>query len=365
MAEETDIYSAERLLGEGTYHGIAFIYALIAATAFVLNSLVIFTFFKDHSLHLPTNFLVLSISVADWLMAVVAYPIGVAANASQAWSLGRTSCVFYAFVTTTLGFGAMLHHTAIAVERYLAVTRPYTVDISNKAMISVISALWGFSLLWSVFPLFGWSAYVPEGGNTACSIRWQSSDATNASYVYAIFVLFFFVPITINITVYTLMYRSVRWMSVNAVKVWGENAAPTLEIVMAKAKVAKTSAIMVTGFLIGWTPYAVVSLYAASGHAENISPLLSSVPAMFAKTTTSYNPIIYFFMYDRFKVSLKTSLRSVFGRNVAVSIRIVNPAGSARLRTDGQEAILSGAAWVSGNPSGGPNTDISLVLNSF
>ena len=307
-------FNSEGLLSQDTYYAIAVIYALLSATAFVLNTLVIFTFVKDRSLLLPTNLLILSISVADWLMAVVANPIGVAANVSKAWSLGRTSCVFYAFVTTCLGFAAIIHHTAIAVERYLSVTRPYMTDIPNKVMISVISALWGFALLWSVFPLFGWSAYVPEGGNTACSIRWQSTDVTDASYVYAIFTLFFFTPIIINITAYTLMYRTVKWMSVNAVKVWGVNAEPTLEIVMAKAKVAKMSSIMVTGFLIGWTPYAVVSLYAASGRAENISPLLGSIPSMFAKTTTSYNPIIYFFTYSHFRVSLQKSLRTVFRR---------------------------------------------------
>ena len=316
MAGDTDFH-LERLLSQETYNAVAVIYALLSVAAFILNSLVMFTFYKDRSLFLPTNLLILSVSLADWLIAVMATPLGAAANASEAWSLGRTSCVFYAFVTATLGYTSIMHHTAIAIERYLAIASPYMVEITtNQVMKIVIVALWCFSLFWSVFPLLGWSAYVPEAANTSCSIRWQSVDVIDASYVYAIFACFFFAPIVIISTAYILMYQRLQTASANAVRDWGWDAQPTLEILSVKSRTTKMSLIMFAAFLIGWSPYAVVSLYAAAGNAASISPLLGIVPSMFAKTTTCYNPVIYFFMCDHFRESLKRSLRSVFRRNV-------------------------------------------------
>ena len=309
----------DRPLTTEMYHFIASLYALLALAAFLLNSLVILTFIKDPSLLQPPNLMVLSIAIADWLMAVVANPMGAAANASEDWALAGSSCVAYAFVTTTLGFAAILHHTAMSVERYLVVTNPYMDKIRTRSMLLVIASLWGFSILWSAFPLFGWSAYVPEGGNSVCSLYWQSPHIADQIYICAIFTFFFFLPLVIITAAYSLMHRSVNWMSRNAVNMWGPEAGPTLEIVRARTRTAKMFVMMVLGFFIGWTPYAVVSLYAVAGGADHISPALAAVPAMFTKTTIVYNPIIYFFKYERFRSSLTNSLRTIRTRVVAPS----------------------------------------------
>ena len=320
MAVELDRHS--RPLDQAVYDFIATLYALLALVAFLLNTLVIFTFSRDRSLWLPTNLLVLSISIGDWLMAVMANPLGAAANASEAWPLTKGTCAFYAFLTTTLGFGAMLHHTAIAIERYLSISRPYMAELPNKVVYAVISGLWAFAFFWALFPLLGWSAYVPEGGNTACSIRWQSEDYRDASYIYTVFVCFFFGPVLAIAFSYALIYRSVKVMAVNAVRMWGPNAAPTLEIVNARAKTARMSFLMVAGFLMGWTPYAIASLYAVTGHAQEISAQHAVIPSMFAKTTIVYNPVIYFFTYRGFRISLKNSLRRLFLGNVVVPVSV-------------------------------------------
>ena len=306
----------KRPMSPEMYHFIASLYALLAMAAFLLNSLVILTFIRDYSLLQPTNLMVLSIAIADWLMAVVVNPMGAAANASADGALVGKRCVAYAFVTTTIGFAAILHHTAMSVERYLVVTNPYMDKIRTRSMLLVIASLWGFSILWSAFPLFGWSAYVPEGGNSVCSLYWKSPHIADEIYICAIFTFFFFLPFVIITAAYSLMHRNVNWMSRNAVNMWGPEAGPTLQIIRARTRTAKMFVMMVLGFFIGWTPYAVVSLYAVAGGADHISPALAAVPAMFAKTTIVYNPIIYFFKYERFRTSFMKSLRKIRTRVV-------------------------------------------------
>lgn len=55
------------------------------------------------------------------------------------------------------------------------------------------------------------------------------------------------------------------------------------------------------GFFTAWSPYAVVSMWAAFGHMENIPPLAFAILAMFAKSSTIYNPIIYLLLRPNFR----------------------------------------------------------------
>nr|QYF06554.1 ciliary opsin [Macrobiotus polonicus] len=51
--------------------------------------------------------------------------------------------------------------------------------------------------------------------------------------------------------------------------------------------------IMVAAFLFAWMPYAVVSLIVVFGGDALINPSAAAVPAIFAKSSIVYNPIIY------------------------------------------------------------------------
>ena len=147
---------------------------------------------------------------------------------------------------------------------------------------------------------------LPQVAGTGCQ---------RSSYIYAVFVLFFFAPITLIVFSHVSLYRIVKWMTHNAVRQWGAKADSTLEIMSAQTKAAKLSCVMVCCFLVGWTPYALLSLYVAIGKAAAFPPLFTIIPSILAKKTTVWNPIICFFTYGRFKRSLKRSWRRFLCRN--------------------------------------------------
>ncbi|KAJ7353898.1 Melanopsin [Desmophyllum pertusum] len=171
-------------ISEQVHYVIAGVYALLGITAIILNTLVIFTFIRDRALCTPSNYLILSIAVGDWLHAVLAYPFGIAANATHGWRMDDVNCSWYAFITTFLSFGIMLHHATFAIERAIVIN--YSVVVEKKLHV-VIVGLWLFALLWSTFPLIGWSAYAPEGASVLCSIHWQSSDPHDIAFIACIF----------------------------------------------------------------------------------------------------------------------------------------------------------------------------------
>ncbi|CAL4098967.1 unnamed protein product, partial [Meganyctiphanes norvegica] len=74
----------------------------------------------------------------------------------------------------------------------------------------------------------------------------------------------------------------------------------------AERRVAFMVVVMGLTFLTAWTPYAVISLIMAFGDHNYVTPGAAAVPAIFAKSSCMYNPIIY--------VGLNTQFRSAWSR---------------------------------------------------
>lgn len=53
------------------------------------------------------------------------------------------------------------------------------------------------------------------------------------------------------------------------------------------------SVIMILMFLLAWSPYSVVCLWACFGNPRKIPPSMAIIAPLFAKSSTFYNPCIY------------------------------------------------------------------------
>lgn len=54
--------------------------------------------------------------------------------------------------------------------------------------------------------------------------------------------------------------------------------------------------LMSAGFLVAWTPYAAVSFWSIFYPTSPVPPVVSLLPALFAKTATAYNPVIILYL---------------------------------------------------------------------
>lgn len=59
------------------------------------------------------------------------------------------------------------------------------------------------------------------------------------------------------------------------------------------------------GFIGCWTPYGLVSLWSIFRDSGTIPPEVSLLPCMFAKSSTVYNPLIYYMFSQSFKKEVK------------------------------------------------------------
>nr|BAQ54880.1 opsin, arthropsin type [Epiophlebia superstes] len=76
------------------------------------------------------------------------------------------------------------------------------------------------------------------------------------------------------------------------------NAVRTAEVILT----------LVLLFLISWTPYSVISLIGQFGDIQRITPWTATLPAIFAKASVIYNPIVYGLSHPHFRSSVRQYL---------------------------------------------------------
>ncbi|KAJ7372932.1 hypothetical protein OS493_015388 [Desmophyllum pertusum] len=229
---------------------VVWIFSVLIVVGFLLNAIAILMFLKNRKLLTVSDLPILSIAIADCFLSVFVMPFGAAANARDTWPYGSGGCTWYACLNTIVGLGTMLHHTVIAVEKCLKTHRPMTAHVTHKKMLIVIALVWGFASLWGIFPLIGWSSYGPEGTGASCSIKWQSDEFVDASFIICTFVIFFISPSVVVVASYTTIYNDLQQMTEKAKRQWGKEVQQTRGIMLALKKVTFTAFILIASFFV-------------------------------------------------------------------------------------------------------------------
>lgn len=74
--------------------------------------------------------------------------------------------------------------------------------LTNGGAMLRILFVWGFSGIWTIFPLFGWNRYVPEGNMTACGTDYITKDWFSRSYILFYSLACYYAPLFLIIYSY-------------------------------------------------------------------------------------------------------------------------------------------------------------------
>ncbi|XP_037293444.1 dopamine D2-like receptor [Manduca sexta] len=108
------------------------------------NVLVILSVARERSLQTATNYFIVSLAVADLLVAVVVMPFGVYYLFNGVWGLPAVVCDCYIAMDVTCSTSSIFNLVAISVDRYIAVTQPikYAKHKSNARVWTMIGVAW-------------------------------------------------------------------------------------------------------------------------------------------------------------------------------------------------------------------------------
>ncbi len=177
----------------------------------LLNALVLMVIMRFRTKNC-IDILILGLASTDLTKGVVPVPMSVVIYLSS-WYLkeGSIACQFFGWIAFTTNSASMLILTIMAIERLVAIIKPFAYRrlITKKRMkISVFVAVL-FSATVSVLPVLGIGQMVPYNQGAYC--HFDYSKNSTASRVYSIFILIYGLSMTIVVMVaYSVVFYKIR-----------------------------------------------------------------------------------------------------------------------------------------------------------
>ncbi|XP_077392748.1 trace amine-associated receptor 13c-like [Festucalex cinctus] len=267
----------------------------------VLNLLVIIAISHFRQLHTPTNLLLTSLAVADYLVGLQMIPMTIY-RMTSCWSLGDILCSLFLYVSLTVTSASVGNMILISVDRYVAICDPlhYNNKLTVKRVQRCICLCW-FSSLCYCGILF-YDHLMHPGKYNSC----YGDCVFNFDFTIGLFdlVVTFILPLSIIVILYTKVFVvAVSQARAMRSHVTGGKLQHSLPLMAKKSelKAARTLGIIVFIFLICFCPYYGVSLVPDFAHYN-----ILSVYALYLYYLNScVNPLIYALFYPWFRRAVK------------------------------------------------------------
>ncbi|KAM6900205.1 D(3) dopamine receptor isoform 2-T2 [Xenentodon cancila] len=188
--------------GERNYY--AMLYSLLILAIVFGNVLVCLAVLRERSLQTTTNYLVVSLAVADLLVASLVMPWAVYLEVvGGAWLFSRLYCNIFVTLDVMMCTASILNLCAISIDRYTAVVMPVlynTTHCSRRRVFGMIATVWVLAFAVSCPLLFGFNTTEDP---MVCSI-------SNPDFVIYSSVVSFYLPFIVTLLVYIRIYVFLR-----------------------------------------------------------------------------------------------------------------------------------------------------------
>ncbi|XP_056130852.1 opsin 7, group member b [Lampris incognitus] len=279
------------------------IYTIFGVLSLLGNGILLFVAYRKKSSLKPAEFFVVNLAISDLSMTITLFPLAIPSAFAHRWLFNQISCLVYAFCGVLFGLSSLTNLTVLSCVCWLKVCCPnYGNKFSYYHACLLVAGVWCYAGVFAVGPLSGWGQYGSEPYGTACCIDWYAPNHSKVamSYIVCLFFFCYIIPCTVIFLSYTFILLTVRG-SRQAVQ---QHVSPQNKITNAHALIVKLSVAVCIGFLTAWSPYAIVSMWAAFGSTTNVPPMAFALAAIFAKSSTLYNPIVYLVFKPNFRRSL-------------------------------------------------------------
>ncbi|XP_047430002.1 trace amine-associated receptor 1-like [Mugil cephalus] len=260
------------------------------------NLLVIISIIYFKQLHTPTNYLILSLAVADLLIGALIFPFNMAFSVKTCMYQSTLKCLIQKAFDFIVSSSSILNLCCISIDRYYAVCHPL---IYKTKLTDHVSTMMGLGS-WAVSVLFGICIFLMDYYYDLCRIGCFFMSGI-------VSILAFYVPAIILLCVYSKILL-VALKQVSSLQNATSQSGPVGS--KKERKATKTMAIVMGLFLICWLPIFIsYPFYTLS----NIVIDLIEPFNWFALSNSMLNPFIYAFFYHWFRSAFRMMIsRKIF-----------------------------------------------------
>ncbi|XP_017341834.3 trace amine-associated receptor 13c-like [Ictalurus punctatus] len=293
----------ERSLSPAVYILLYVCSAAVVLLTVCGNLLVIISVLHFKQLHTPTNMLVFSLAVSDFLVGALAMLPMLIWKIESCWIFARGYCISFLMASYFLTSLSIYNVGLIAVDRYLALSNPflYTNTISNRTMCIVVSSNWCVCLVYNT------AFYYFNGSFTRFVMCPGECYLFLNEVLFAVdLVIAFIFPCSIIIILYTQVFVIAK-KHANAIRELNNHTRPktqkiTSHSMKSERKAAKVLGILVSVFLMCLLPYFI---YSVLGDVIEIQAETFQKLAIVLYLNSTINPVIYALFYPWFRRCIK------------------------------------------------------------
>uniref|UniRef100_A0A8C6S6A9 G-protein coupled receptors family 1 profile domain-containing protein n=1 Tax=Neogobius melanostomus TaxID=47308 RepID=A0A8C6S6A9_9GOBI len=267
---------------------------LLSAVTVCGNILVIISIVYFKQLHIPTNYLILSLAVADLLVGVVIFPYSMTHTLTSCLYQENVFCKIRDCIDAILCTSSILNLCCISVDRYYAICHPLTYKMTITVRVAgvMIFVTWSVSVMIGIGIILG--GYSQGTCEETCSVNVVLSNVTGP-------VFSFFMPALIMLCIYIKIFV-VAQKQRNSIQISISSTVSKTE-----RKATKTLAIVMGVFLLCMMPYFLCIVFQP---LASETPPFSLIEALnwLTLSNSMLNPFIYGFFYSWFRSACKMIL---------------------------------------------------------
>ncbi|XP_063078291.1 trace amine-associated receptor 1-like [Engraulis encrasicolus] len=278
--------------------------ALVAAVGLTVlgNLLVIVAVLHFKQLHTPTNYLILSLALADLLVGVVVMPPSVVRVVESCWYWGALFCKVHNSTSMMCCTASIVNLTMISIDRYYAICQPllYRTKISVSVVLVmdsvtwIVAALFGFGVVFLELNLIGIrNLYDMLACDGSCIFLHSLVSGALSALVS------FYLPGVIMACIYLKIFVLARAQlkAIHSVNTQA-NGAPSIS--KTERKATKTLIIIMGAFIASWIPFFLVfNIDAYFGYAS--PPVVLEIFGWVGYLNSTVNPLVYAYFYRWFR----------------------------------------------------------------
>ncbi|XP_041661879.1 trace amine-associated receptor 1-like [Cheilinus undulatus] len=256
------------------------------------NLLVMISIMYFTQLHSPTNYLILSLAVADLLVGVLVFPLSMAFSLSSCLYQEDLFCKVRDIVDVSLSTCSVLNLCCISIDRYYAVCQPltYKAKINNHVAGVMILISWGGSALIGIGVLIAGLDNMCENG---CFL-----DMLMENTVGPVLAFYQMILLCIYLKVFLVALKQARRIQNKTCQSTKSGATVSKR----ERKATKTLAIVLGVFLLCWTPFFLCITFSPFSQNPAPVPVVETLNWL-TLVNSMFNPFIYAFFYSWFRTA--------------------------------------------------------------
>uniref|UniRef100_A0A3B4AR02 G-protein coupled receptors family 1 profile domain-containing protein n=1 Tax=Periophthalmus magnuspinnatus TaxID=409849 RepID=A0A3B4AR02_9GOBI len=286
---------------------------LISLVTVIMNLLVIISITHFRQLQSPTNLLILSLAVSDFLVGLLLIPAEILLTDS-CWFLGSTLCALYYMTDFTITSSSIGSIMLISIDRYLAICDPlhYNTKVTVNRVRFCVCACWLCALIYN--SLIFTDYFIDPDAVSSCygeCILVVSHVTGNVDLICT-----FIGPITVIVVLYVRIFMVVvsQARSMQS-KIVALQQTVTMSAIKSELKAARTLGIVILVFIACLCPYYIPSFTGEDIEERNSTTFIVSWLWLL---NSCVNPFVYASFYPWFRKTIK----------VIVTLEILKPHSS-------------------------------------